>query len=141
MSIAVPFTTHRGYGSSSKQLHKDLQQKWYSKYTGNDQVTSYSEKQALSKVLEIPSDSTAVYSCVGPNTEDFPGENEWLNFTQLWRVNEPVIKEVNGGEDYRGDLKTAILGVASANKVDTRLILSIVMQEVGVFKHEPLFAC
>lgn len=136
-SWAMPLTAHRGYSISSTQLREDLQEKWYSNVTGveneNEEFTVLSVKQASTDALEAPSDPTAVYSCVGSKAEDFPGMDEWLNFTQLWDINEPVITAANEGDEYNNDLKNAILEVASESKVDARLILSIIMQEVCIF--------
>ena len=128
--LAVPFTTHRGYSTLTTELHEDLQQEWYSNYNGTEEITTISTKQTKVDVPEAPSDPTAVYSCVGPKAEDFPGKDEWLNFTQLWNINEPVIETANEGNEYNEYLKTAILEVASESKIDARLILSIIMQEV-----------
>ena len=134
---ALPLTAHRGYSVSSTQLREDLQEKWYSNATeienGNEDFAVLSVKQASTDALEAPSDPTAVYSCVGSKAEDFPGMDKWLNFTQLWDINEPVIEAANEGDEYNDDLKYAILEVASESKVDARLILSIIMQEVCVF--------
>lgn len=133
-SWALPFTSYQGYSPSPAQLREDLQQKWYSNNTGaeniNENFTPSSAEQASTDALEAPSDPSAVYSCIGPNAEDFPGQDEWLDFDQLWNINEPVITAANEGEEYNDDLKNAILEVASNSKVDARLILSIIMQEV-----------
>jgi hypothetical protein len=127
-TVAWPYSKHQGYGTLSTQLHEELQDAWYTKYTKDNQseVTTLSTK----KVQTVPNDPTGVYSCVGPKAEDFPGQDAWLTFDQLWEINEPVIEKANGGPTYNRDLQTAIREVASDSKVDARLILAIIMQEV-----------
>lgn len=128
LALAWPFSKHRGYSTSTSQLHESLQDEWYTKYTKDNQ----SEVTTLpAKKVQVPSDSTGVYSCVGPKAEDFPGKDEWLTFDQLWEINEPVIETANGGNSYNDDLQAAIKDVAADSKVDARLILAIIMQEVG----------
>ncbi|KAF1975518.1 hypothetical protein BU23DRAFT_503470 [Bimuria novae-zelandiae CBS 107.79] len=128
-ALALPFTTHQGYGTSSTQLREDLQQKWCNDYDKNGSVTTVSLDQASTIAPETPSDPASVYSCVGPKAEDFPGKDAWLGFKQLWTINQPVIETANGGNQYNDDIKSAILEVADGSKVDARLILAIIMQE------------
>lgn len=136
VAAAWPFAKHQGYGTSLTQLHENLQEAWYTKYTKDNQsdVTSLSTKSRLA----VPNDPASVYSCVGPKAEDFPGQNEWLTFDQLWELNEPVIEKANGGSTYNDELQTAIKEVASDSKVDARLILAIIMQEVHTIPIRPI---
>ncbi|KAF2440413.1 hypothetical protein P171DRAFT_100427 [Karstenula rhodostoma CBS 690.94] len=126
-ATAWPYSKHQGYGTSTIQLHENLQDAWYTKYTKDNQseVTTLPTKNRLA----VPGDPTRVYSCVGPRAEDFPGQDKWLTLDQLWAINEPVIETVNGGSTYNDDLQIAIKEVASDSKVDARLILAIIMQE------------
>lgn len=125
-SMPLTSSAHVGYGSTAKQLRADLQGKWYSEAD----ATTPAGQGASTGALTPPSDPAGFYSCVGPKASDFPGREKWLSFGQLWTINQPVITAVNGGGTYNDALKNAILEVASESKVDARLILVLIMQEV-----------
>ncbi|KAJ4357409.1 uncharacterized protein N0V89_001984 [Didymosphaeria variabile] len=126
-SLAWPFQKHQGYGTSSSQLHKNLQDAWYTEYSkdSENEVTTLPAKKGPA----APHDPANVYSCAGPKAKDFPGKDDWLTFDQIWEINEAVIETANGGNDYNDYLQTAIKEVAFDSKVDARLILAIIMQE------------
>lgn len=126
-AVARPTAKSQGFGVSSIELHEDLQQLWYTEYT-KDEETPVSVKTSV-KLLSSE-DPAAVYSCAGPKAADFPDQDEWLTFDQLWDINEPVLSTANGGDTYNDDIKGAIQDVALSSKVDARLILAIIMQEV-----------
>jgi len=119
-ALAWPAVRPRHYGVSAAQLTDDLQKKWYSKF---DNTTSD---------VAVPTDPASVYSCVGTTAKDFPTKEAWLDFEEMWNVNEPVIMEVNEGDQYNEDLKSSIEEVSMDSKVDARLILALVMQEVNI---------
>lgn len=124
LTTARPYSKHHGYGSSLTQLSKNLQEVWYTSYTEDN------PGEVTKNRLVVPSDPASVYSCVGPKAKDFPGQDKWLTFDQLWEINRPVIEAANGGSSYNEDLHAAIKEVASDSKVDARLILALIMQEV-----------
>lgn len=80
---------------------------------------------------EAPSDPDSVYSCAGPDMADYPKKEEWLSFEDMWKINEPVIKKANDGADYGDHIRKAIEEVSKESKIDSRLILGVVMQEVS----------
>jgi len=111
----------RSYGDLGLELPKELADKWYDPFDAKSNHTT-------------PKDPGSVYSCAGPNMDNYPKKQEWLSFEQMWAINEPVMKERNKVEDYGELIRKAIEEVSTESKVDSRLILAIIMQEVRLFE-------
>jgi hypothetical protein len=127
--LALPGTPKypRAFGDTSLQLPPDMVTDWYEAHDTPSNKTAG------------PSDPDSVYNCVGPDVKDYPKKGEWLPFETLWKINEPLIKEKNKGKDYAPFIRKAIEDVSSKSKVDARLILAIIMQEVS-YRHR-WYAC
>ena len=119
--LALPATSNhaRSYGSLDLELSPELASKWYQPHETQSNNTP-------------PADPASVYSCAGPNMNDYPKPSQWLGFDQLWTINEPLIKQKNKGANYGDFIKKAIQSVSTESKIDSRLILVIIMQEVGL---------
>jgi len=115
LALAHP-TPASTYGITTASLHTDLVDKWYSDYNTESNVTK-------------PADPSSFYSCSGPDMNAYPSKNEWLSFKDMWEINSPEIQKKNNGADYGDAIKTAIQDVSKTSKVDSRLILAIIMQE------------
>lgn len=64
--------------------------------------------------------------------EDFPTFAEWISFEAMWDINLPVLQISNAAYPSQNDiLKAKVLEVSQETKVDARLILAVIMQEVG----------
>jgi hypothetical protein len=108
----------RSYGSLELELPDELASTWYQPYDARSNNTP-------------PSNPGAVYSCAGPDIDDYPKPDQWLSFDALWAINEPLIKEKNKGNNYGDYIKRAIESVSTESKIDARLILVIIMQEAS----------
>ena len=63
---------------------------------------------------------------------DYPSITEWLSFDKMWEINLPHITSVNSqaGSNFPSLIHDAIQKVSQDSKVDARLILAVVLQEV-----------
>ncbi|KAF2009315.1 hypothetical protein BU24DRAFT_87114 [Aaosphaeria arxii CBS 175.79] len=111
-------TYDKGYGDKVETLREDLREKWYRPHTSKDGI-------------DKPADPKSVYTCVGPEAKDYPGIDEWVSWETMWEINEPIIKEHNGGDTHNEKIKKAIEEVSEMSFVDARLILAVIMQESG----------
>lgn len=118
--LARPTVAPRGgYAAGINLLRTELQRDWYADYNETESK------------IHPPQDPTAFYSCVGPNVDDFPKQDHWLSYKDLWTINEPVITEANhGNSQYNTLIQEAIEEVSLESKVDARLILAMIIQEV-----------
>lgn len=86
--------------------------------------------------------ATTEYQCYGGKLESYPPIRQWLSFNDLWKANQDAISRRNSGDQQLvGYIHDAILKVSSESKVDARLILATVMQEVRISPYcwfEPL---
>lgn len=119
ISLAFPNILGRDAGLTSVTLKQELHAKWYTKY--NEQKPDME-----------PDNPSGIYPCYGPMVDDYPGKNEWLSFKTLWKINVEEITKANTvyKDKYNNELKEAIQDVSEESKLDARLILSIIMQEV-----------
>lgn len=75
--------------------------------------------------------SATEYHCYQGVLSSYPGIDRWLPFEKLWHDTQDSISKQNGGDqNLVGYIHDAILKVSSESKVDARLILATVMQEV-----------
>ena len=111
-------TPRASYADATVSLRKDLLSDWYSELDSDDSDS------------EGPNDPAGFYSCAGPMIEDYPQKNEWLSFKTMWAINEPDITMPNGCDSYNTHLREAIAEISVQSKVDARLILTLVLQEV-----------
>ena len=66
---------------------------------------------------------------------DYPSIADWLSFDKMWEINLPHITSVNSqaGSNLPSLIHDAIQKVSQDSKVDARLILAVVLQEVLYF--------
>ncbi|KAF2192385.1 hypothetical protein K469DRAFT_800239 [Zopfia rhizophila CBS 207.26] len=118
LTSALPANKVRSsYSDRALFLRPELAQKWYSDWNTTDTNASK------------PWNPSAVYSCSGPDVDDYPTKEEWLSFETLWEINEPEITKRNYGDEYNNYIKKSIQDISMASKVDARIILALVMQE------------
>jgi len=110
-----------GYGST-KTVSNSLALKWY-------------ELDPTKGLTTVQGDPSAFYNCAGPMMNDYPSITEWLSFDKMWEINLPHITSVNSqaGPDFPSLIHDAIQKVSQDSKVDARLILAVVLQEVLCF--------
>jgi hypothetical protein len=99
-------------------LKQNLQNKWTTSIDTNSQSNATQ-----------PTDPASFYQCSGPLIGEYPSRDQWLSFSDLWEINNPVITTANGGNTYNNKIKAAVKKVSVDTKVDARLILAMIMQE------------
>ena len=116
-----------GYGST-KTVSNSLALKWY-------------EPDSTKGMTTVQGDPSAFYNCAGPMMNDYPSITEWLSFDKMWEINLPHITSVNSqaGSNFPSLIHDAIQKVSQDSKVDARLILAVVLQEVLYFLISPPF--
>lgn len=68
------------------------------------------------------------YQCFNGDIAKYPALDDWLSFNEMWKINAPAIRDVNGGDENVVDyIKDAITTVAKESSVNSRLILAAVM--------------
>jgi hypothetical protein len=72
---------------------------------------------------------TSAYQCFKGDINKYPHMDDWVSFSEMWHVNEPLMRQ-GSSEKLVNAIKRAIIDTSKASKVDARLILAIVMQEV-----------
>ena len=72
------------------------------------------------------------YKCYGGVVNAYPRMNEWLSFNALYKLNEPTLQLSNTAEQNRY-IYDAIVQVSQESKVDARIILALIMQEVNIY--------
>jgi glucan 1,3-beta-glucosidase len=70
------------------------------------------------------------YWCFGGPASNFPPFQNWMNFQDMFNLNQQTSMAFEESGPIQGDIYNAIVGVSQASKVDARLILAIIMQEV-----------
>lgn len=74
-----------------------------------------------------PAGST--YQCFLPPV---PSSEHWLSYDALWRINQPMILHMNGGDtNIVHDIHDGISQVASEAGFEASFMLAIMMEEVG----------
>jgi hypothetical protein len=127
LSDALPNLERRRYGITTLELKPEYQE-WYSEKV---QGANAENPGITEDNFEVTTELVNSYQCMGPLMRDFPALDDWpLTFEQLWQINVPEITKKNGGKRYNGFIKNAILKQSKKNKVDSRLILVMMMQEV-----------
>ena len=76
------------------------------------------------------SDSIGSYECFGGKVDAYPSPEQWMTFDALYALNEPTLK-LSNSDDINKHIYDAIIQVSEESKVDARLILALVMQEVN----------
>jgi flagellum-specific peptidoglycan hydrolase FlgJ len=62
---------------------------------------------------------------------DFPLHSQWMNFVDMFNLNKQYSMSDSGSSGEQiGEIWNAILQVSQESKVDPRLILAVVIQEV-----------
>ena len=126
VAFAFPTSVKRAsYANTRVSLREDLQDAWYS---------DWNETSTEVKKQYNPS---AFYTCAGPLIDDYPSKTEWLDFATLWEINNPLITTANNGDEYNQYIKEAIQDISSRSRVDARLILAMIMQEVNYLTPTP----
>lgn len=113
--------------------------KWYSSNLGGDSkppndannrlhhsVYSDAAEAVPSPVSSIDSSS---YQCFEGDIHKYPGMSKWISFDEMFEINRPTMDQANG-EDITEAIRDAIVDVSEESKVDARVILAVVMQEV-----------
>jgi hypothetical protein len=124
-SLAAPFPIQAWqasttFGNKATQLDQDLSLKWYDHWS-------------VENSNNPPQNPKAFYACTGPDMSAFPSKGKWLSFNTLWDLNKEQISIANNyNEDYIGYIQDAIKSVSQASKIDSRIILAMIMQEVRV---------
>ena len=62
--------------------------------------------------------------------------NDWMSFNALWKLNEPTLQLSNTAEQNK-HIYEAIIQVSQESKVDARIILALIMQEVYIHYRSP----
>ena len=96
-------------------------------------MPSRKSKQQQHALDNLSHESSNNYQCFDSADTDLSLQS-WRSFHHLWRINEATVLSNNGGDTYiRHYIHEAIVQVADESKVDARLILALMMQEVSVF--------
>ncbi len=79
-----------------------------------------------------PLPKSSQYECFGGKVDAFPKFEEWISFNDMFNLNRPIILEKNkGNKAVVKALHDAIIEASEEIKVDARIILALIMQEVG----------
>lgn len=70
------------------------------------------------------------YYCFNGPASNFPPFENWMNYTQMFDLNQATSMSLEESGPIQGDIWNAILEVSAASLVDPRLILAVIMQEV-----------
>lgn len=70
------------------------------------------------------------YICYRGVKENFPSFDKWMNFATMFNLNQQASMVINDSGPEQGALYDAIVQVSKDSKVDARLILAVIMQEV-----------
>jgi hypothetical protein len=130
IGTAVAIPTPLGWGTLSTTVSETVSSKEYTNSL-TDGVSSVSNPNS--------------YTCYDSNSKPFPSTSDWLSFNTLWDNNKndmtTTIKKstAQGNVDVQGNtadenskLKDAIVKIAGDVKLDARVVLAIVMQEVSL---------
>lgn len=74
--------------------------------------------------------ATTDYRCYGGQVGRLPAISEWLSFEQLWTINIPVMRRSGNSDSRIGVMRQAVIDLSTQSRVDARLILVTMMQEV-----------
>jgi hypothetical protein len=110
-SIARSLNTRNGAGSAVSGAGLD----WYNSdfNTGN---SGYSDPQ--------------YYYCFNGAASNFPAFSSWMNFYDMFDLNQNDQLTYEESGQIQGDIYNAIVSVSQDSMVDARFILAIIMQEV-----------
>jgi hypothetical protein len=71
------------------------------------------------------------------NVSNLPPRSQWVNFYHMFGMNQAKAMAWTGNPastpEQRGEIYNAILSISKASKVDPRLILAVIIQEVSIF--------
>ena len=70
------------------------------------------------------------YHCYGGDVASLPSIDKWMSFNALYKMNEPTLLLSNTPQQNQY-IRDAVVKVSQESKVDARLILAVIMQEVG----------
>lgn len=63
---------------------------------------------------------------------DYPSIDQWMNFEDMFNLNKDVTMNGSGSSGEQiGEIWNAIVQVSQESKVDARLILAVIIQEVS----------
>ncbi|RFU32374.1 Beta-glucosidase/Glucan 1,3-beta-glucosidase/Glucan endo-1,3-beta-D-glucosidase, partial [Scytalidium lignicola] len=69
------------------------------------------------------------YYCFGGPASNFPPFANWMNFQDMFDLNQQTSMALEESGPIQGDIYNAIVEISQNSKVDARLILAIIMQE------------
>lgn len=121
VALAWPKLIPRKYGKTGTDqvLRPELQAEWYRTVPGQKSN------------VRPPADPSSFYTCIGPNADNFLKPDQWITWPEMWAINAPEITKSNGGDQYNAHLELSIREVGYATKIDSRLILAMIMNEVS----------
>lgn len=85
-----------------------------------------------------PGDESSSYQCFHGDVDKYPSMNKWMSFNDMYHLNKPAMMQ-SQSEDIVNHIHDAIVDVSKSSKLDARIILAIIMQEVR-FKPPPFCA-
>lgn len=75
-------------------------------------------------------DDPQFYNCFGGPAANFPPMDNWMNYNDMFTLNQATNMVFEEDGPTQGDIYNAIQEISIAAQVDARLILAVVMQEV-----------
>ena len=71
------------------------------------------------------------YTCYSGPASSFPPKSQWMNFAAMFNLNQQdSLVPVGDSGPEQGAIYNAIVSVSKASKVDARVILAVIIQEV-----------
>jgi hypothetical protein len=71
------------------------------------------------------------YTCYNGPASNFPSFSSWMNFYDMFDLNQADSMVYEESGPLQGDLWNSIVQVAANSEVDARFILAVIMQEVS----------